>query len=83
MGLIGAVAAFAWHPGDSVALSLLLAWLWLWLPFATLPWVPWKIRVRIGTPLLPEELFDPDPEASLEPAYGRVESAVRSLVNGR
>lgn len=83
MGVIGAAAVFALRPRDSLALSVLLAWLWLWLPFATLPWVPWKIRVRIGTPLTPDELFGQDPEASLEQAYRRVESAVRSLVNGR
>lgn len=83
MGLIGVVAVFAWRPAGSLALSVLLAWLWLLLPFATLPWVPWKIRVRIGTPLTPEELFGHDPRASLDEAYRRVQSAVRSLVGGR
>jgi 1-acyl-sn-glycerol-3-phosphate acyltransferase len=81
-GAIGVILLAAWNPAQNFWITGLLAWLWLVLPFATLPWIPWPIRVRIGKPLPPEELFADGEDSSLDRAYVRVESAVQALVSG-
>jgi hypothetical protein len=55
--------------------------LWFVLPINQIPWVPWTVRIRIGTPIAPEELFADDAEGSLDAAYERVHAAVENLVN--
>lgn len=50
----------------------LLAWAWMASPFALLPWVPWTLRARIGTPIAPAA-------ASVD----TLERAVRELVAER
>jgi len=60
---------------------LLLVWLWLGSPLIFLPIVPWRIRFRIGRPLPPEELFQPDDD-DLAEALARVEAEVQKLVRG-
>jgi 1-acyl-sn-glycerol-3-phosphate acyltransferase len=49
-----------------------LAWAWMSSPFALIPWVPWPVRIRIGSAIEPAD-------ASLE----KVEGAVRELVARR
>ncbi|MGM0577946.1 MAG: 1-acyl-sn-glycerol-3-phosphate acyltransferase [Myxococcota bacterium] len=57
-----------------------LVWLWLASPVQFLPVVPWTIRFRIGEPLSPDILFDPEDE-DLSEALARVEAAVQDLVD--
>lgn len=80
LGLMGALAVLAWCPAESPYLTAIAAWLWIGSPLATLPWIPWKISVRIGQPLLPADLFDEEGGGSLDEAYHRVESTVQALV---
>ncbi len=51
----GIIAAFLPLPWPARAF---LAWFWLGTPFVFLPWIPWKIRMRIGKPLSAEDLFN-------------------------
>lgn len=62
----------------------LAIFVWLSSPLTFTPIVPWTIRFRIGAPLEPEALFDPDaePEQALEVALERVQGAVQRLVDG-
>jgi 1-acyl-sn-glycerol-3-phosphate acyltransferase len=80
-GAIGVIFLAVWNPAQNLWLTLLLAWLWLVLPFATLPWIPWSIRVRIGKPIPSEDLFPDDEDTTLDQAYDRVESDVQALVS--
>ena len=79
-GAIGVILLYLWNPAHNLWLTTFLAWLWLVLPFATLPWIPWPIRVRIGKPIPSAEFLADDEEATLDRAYDRVESAVQELV---
>jgi len=65
----------SFHP----ALRALAAWAWLGSPLTFLPVVPTTIRMRVGAPIEPGDLFHPgDPD--LEAALDRVEGAVQGLV---
>ena len=81
VGLFGALVAalLPVHP----AARALLAWAWIGSLFAFLPWIPARIRFRIGPPLHPGELYpgDADDDRQLELAYQRVESSVQALVD--
>jgi 1-acyl-sn-glycerol-3-phosphate acyltransferase len=80
LGLAGAAALAAWGP-SAPWLRAALVWLWLGSPITFLPWVPWTLRMRVGAPLAPAELFaGGDDELPL--ALARVEGAVRALVRG-
>lgn len=80
LGLMGALAVVAWCPAGNPYVTALAAWLWIASPLATLPWIPWKVSVRIGRPLTPDELFGEGDGGSLDEAYRRVEFAVQRLV---
>ncbi|MBX3264148.1 MAG: 1-acyl-sn-glycerol-3-phosphate acyltransferase [Labilithrix sp.] len=60
-----------------------IAWLALASPTSMIPWVPWKIRIRIGAPIAAETLFagdaTRDEERALGDALATVEGAVRRL----
>ncbi|MBX3197061.1 MAG: 1-acyl-sn-glycerol-3-phosphate acyltransferase [Labilithrix sp.] len=62
---------------------LLFAWLALSSPTSMIPWVPWKIRIRIGAPIPATTLFAAgagrDDERALDDALATVEGAVRRL----
>lgn len=77
LSVLGA-AAVAMSPLDAW-LRVLLAWMWLASPFIFLPWVPWTIRMQIGVPIEPNELFGPG-EPDLDAALGRVEAEIGALV---
>ncbi|HEY3446918.1 MAG TPA: 1-acyl-sn-glycerol-3-phosphate acyltransferase [Myxococcales bacterium] len=82
LGLLGALAAalLPIHP----AARALLAWAWVGSLFALLPWIPARIRFRLGKPIPSEELFPSgtEDERQLALAYQRVESEVQALVDG-
>ncbi len=63
---------------------LVLTVVWLASPLSLLPWVPWTIRLQIGEPLAPEQLFPPHPDQhdddSLQAALVTVEESVQALV---
>jgi 1-acyl-sn-glycerol-3-phosphate acyltransferase len=81
LGAAGAVAIMALGPA-SWAMRAALAWLWLGSPLTFLPWVPWTLRMRIGAPLAPADLFAPDAtDEDLRRALSRVQSAVQALVD--
>jgi 1-acyl-sn-glycerol-3-phosphate acyltransferase len=82
LGLAGALAIlFAPGLGLRTPGRLVLAWAWLASPFPFIPWVPWRIRIRIGAPISPDELFGPAGDAALDEAGRRVERAVQTLVD--
>jgi 1-acyl-sn-glycerol-3-phosphate acyltransferase len=76
LGVLGAVAMALWVP-LAWPWRLLLAWAWMASPLSLLPWVPWRVRMRIGRPLTPEALFADD---DLPRALAVVERAVEDLV---
>lgn len=78
LAVVGAAAIVVGLP-ELGAMRLLLAWAWVASPFSMLPWVPWSIRARIGTPILPGDWAGGGDE-DLERALERVEGAVRELV---
>jgi 1-acyl-sn-glycerol-3-phosphate acyltransferase len=81
LGLIGAVLIGALAP-LSWPLRALLVWLWLGSPLVFLAWVPWTIRMRIGEPIAPADLFAGEAgEEQLRRALARVEQAMQSLVD--
>jgi len=63
--------------------SVGLGWLLMVFPLTHFfPLVPWKVRMEIGRPIEPEELFgDRDETAPLDAAYKRAEGAVQALVS--
>jgi len=76
LGLAGCAAILAstlWIPWWA---ALVLAGAWLASPFPLLPWLPWRVRVRIGTPILPD-----DTPAHLDATAARVQTAVQDLLN--
>jgi 1-acyl-sn-glycerol-3-phosphate acyltransferase len=78
ISLLGALGAGALLQSTlPVPARAALAWAWLCSPAAFFPIVPWTIRLRIGAPLEPGELFDCE---DLGVALARVEDAVRTLV---
>jgi 1-acyl-sn-glycerol-3-phosphate acyltransferase len=72
-----------------IALPWRLLIVWAFLASIVLPtaaWIPATIRMRIGPPIAPEELFGPDTEPAdgeLDMAFRRVESTVQALVDRR
>ncbi len=79
LGVLGALAVLAFGP-VSWPLRVALAFLWLATPLSFLPWVPWTLRMRIGRPLTPSELFDGSDD-ELVRAVQRVEREVQALVD--
>lgn len=57
-----------------------LAFVWLASPLILLPWIPWTIRFRIGSPMAPFDSTDLS-EADLELALRDVESRVAGLLH--
>jgi hypothetical protein len=80
LGVAGVLALASFGPILSWWGTLFLAWLWLILPLNQVPWIPWSVRITIGQPLLPNELFEGDGEV-LDTAYARVEGAVQAIVS--
>jgi 1-acyl-sn-glycerol-3-phosphate acyltransferase len=62
-----------------------IVWLWLGSPLTFFPWVPWTLRMRIGTPIPASELFTPagsdGGDEQLSRALARVQAAVQALVD--
>jgi 1-acyl-sn-glycerol-3-phosphate acyltransferase len=76
-GLILALVPVAWP------WRALLAWAWTASPLSMLPWLPWKIRMRIGVPIAPQALFGDGGDDALPRALTAVESAVRELMEAK
>lgn len=76
LGVLGALAIAALVP-LAWPWRALLVWAWLASPLQLLPWIPWRVRLRIGAPLAPETLFAGD---DLAPALRTVEQAIERLV---
>ncbi|MFC1706131.1 1-acyl-sn-glycerol-3-phosphate acyltransferase [Planctomycetota bacterium] len=83
LAVIGVVllVVFA-QPALGWPLTILLSWLWVASPFPFLPWVPSTIRMRIGKPIPPGELFDASERDELQAAYDTVQGAIQDLVLG-
>jgi len=62
-----------------------IVWLWLGSPLTFFPWVPWTLRMRIGTPIPASELFtlagSDGGDEQLSRALARVQAAVQALVD--
>ena len=81
LGVIGALLALLLP--ISLPAKVLIAWAWLGSYASLLPWVPWRIRFRVGKPIPPGELFRTGADDELPQAYQRVESTVQDLVTSR
>lgn len=81
LGLVGLAVLAALSPWLTWWVTLLLAGAWLSSPFPFLPWLPWTVRVRLGPPLHPQDLFDPVADPDLRLATRRVEDSVQRIVD--
>ena len=77
LGVVGATAILTrpWRPW----VRALTTWAWLTSPFVFVPVIPTTIRMAIGKPIAPDELYSDD-DPTLERALSTVERAVQSLV---
>jgi 1-acyl-sn-glycerol-3-phosphate acyltransferase len=80
LALLGAASFLAMGPRLGWILAPILAFVWIVLPVSQVPWIPWKVRLRVGKPIAPEDLFPDDSDETLEHAYERVRSAVEALI---
>lgn len=81
LGLLGAIAIATLAPW-SWPLRALAIWAWLASPFPFVAWIPWTVRMRIGTPIPPEDLFgDEATDQQLGDALARVQGAIQRLVD--
>jgi 1-acyl-sn-glycerol-3-phosphate acyltransferase len=78
LGVLGAIAIATWVP-LAWPWRALLAWAWLASPVSLGPWIPWRVRMRIGAPLAPDVLFA---DGDLTRALDVVERAVERQVRG-
>ncbi len=62
--------------------TALAIWLWLGSPFVFLPILPATLRLRIGAPMAPAELFPAAGEDALDTAREQVERTIEALVRG-
>jgi hypothetical protein len=70
-----------------------MSWAWPWRalasfvflasPLVFFSWIPSTIRMRIGPPIQPGDLFPDHTDATLDRALTRVEDDVQRLVDGR
>ena len=82
LGLCGAIAIVLLTAGLAWPWRLALAWAFAASPLALVPWLPSTIRMRIGAPIAPDELFPPERgDDALPDAYERVIGAVQRLVD--
>ena len=80
LGLIVAALLLALVPA-AWPVRLALVWLWLGSPLTFLPWIPWTVRLRVGSPIPASDLFaGTGSDRELPGALARVESAVQRLV---
>ena len=80
LGALGAVAILECAPLE-LTMRAALAWLWLGSPLSFAPWVPARLRLRIGPPLDPRALAPQVPTTDdLRRASVEVERAVEALV---
>ena len=79
LAALGAIAIVLALPQLGYA-RFALAFVFLASPLTLLPWVPWKLRARIGAPISPRELFGDTQDGDLSPALARVESEIRALI---
>lgn len=77
-GVLAVAALVAFGPIWTWWLTALIALVVVGTPISQLPWIPWPIRMRIGPPIEPEQLFTSGDD--LEPALETVQAAVRALV---
>lgn len=78
-GVIGAAAILALAP-LSLEWRVLLIWVWLGSPLVFMPIIPWSIRLNIGQPLKPHDLFGNESEHELHGALQRVQREVEGLI---
>ncbi len=83
LGVLGAAALLALGGTIGWIVAPVLALLWILLPPSTLPWIPWTVRLRIGRPFAPDDLFPDESDETLARAYHRVHAAVEALVRSR
>ncbi len=78
-----AITCWLLLPVIGLGWTLAVCWLLLAVPIiGMLPVVPWSVRLRIGAPLEPEELFGEAAEdAPVDAAAQRVEAAVQQLLD--
>lgn len=81
LGVLGAVGIFFVSSSLPVIARIALEWLWLSTPLVFLPWVPARVRFRVGAPLDATTLFgDAQDDAAFARAYDVVVAAVQAEV---
>lgn len=83
LAVLGAAALVALAPRTGWLPAVGMAALWMALPIAQIPWIPWSVRLRVGTPICDRELFPDATDETLDRAHDRVRGAVEDLVNKR
>lgn len=83
LGTAGAAALIAARPIIGWSAALGMAVLWVATPLSQAPWIPWKVRIRVGKALTCEDLFPNSTDEALGRAYDRVRSAVEDLAKRR
>ncbi|MCO5168904.1 MAG: acyltransferase family protein [Planctomycetes bacterium] len=78
-GLVAIAALLGPHASPWATAGAALLWS-NFLPVFFLPLVPWPVRVCVGPPLAPEDLFEGDDDRLDEP-YARVVAAVQAAVD--
>jgi len=78
-GIIGAAAIIALVP-LGLEWRMLLTWVWLGSPLVFMPIIPWSIRLSIGKPLEPRDLFGNESNTELHAALQRVQGDVEQLI---
>ena len=81
LGALVTAAILTWLPA-SVPWRIFAAWCFLASVIPPMwPWIPWTIRLRIGAPIAPDELFSADAsDDDLRTSLARVEREVAKLV---
>jgi 1-acyl-sn-glycerol-3-phosphate acyltransferase len=78
--LVALVIALVAAPRIGPWWTTAIVWLWISLPLSHLPWIPWRVRLRLGPAIAPRELFGDASDESLEKAQRIVVSAIEALV---
>jgi 1-acyl-sn-glycerol-3-phosphate acyltransferase len=81
LGLLVATAIACFAPW-AWPYRVLAIWAWLASPFSFVAWIPWTVRMRIGAPMAPSDLFAGETtDQQLREALVRVQGAVQKLVD--
>jgi hypothetical protein len=80
LGVLGGAGFLAAAPTIGWVLAAVLAFAWIVLPVSQIPWIPWKVRLRVGPLISAAEPFPDESDDALDRAYERVRTAIEVLI---